>query len=105
MYYRHETYDRDAERHTKRQSYGTDWTHNRATLSARSSVKKVKVAHTRLGLPSVEFRYKPGGRRPLLSVRLAVTLATLKRAATTQFCCLVNRGTMGVNSLPKTVTR
>ena len=22
-----------------------------------------------------------------------------------QFCCLVNRGTMGVNSLPKTVTR
>ena len=22
-----------------------------------------------------------------------------------QFCCLVNRGTMGVNSLPETVTR
>jgi len=26
-------------------------------------------------------------------------------AACYQFCCLVNRGTMGVNSLPKTVTR
>jgi len=35
---------------------------------------------------------------PLLSARPAVTPAT-------QFCCLVNRGTMGVNSLPKTVTR
>ena len=34
----------------------------------------------------------------------AVTPATVKRAAT-NFCCLVNNGTMGVNSLPKTVTR
>ena len=42
---------------------------------------------------------------PLLSARPAVTLATLKRAAIYQFRCLVNRGTMGVNSLPKTVTR
>ena len=41
---------------------------------------------------------------PLLSFRPAVTLATLKRAATS-FFCLVNTGTMGVNSLPKTVTR
>jgi len=40
---------------------------------------------------------KPGGRLPLLSARPAVTPAT-------QFCCLVNRGTMGVSSLPKTVT-
>ena len=38
---------------------------------------------------------------PLLSARPAVTPATLKIAATN----LVNRGTMGVNSLPKTVTR
>ena len=45
--------------------------------------------------------HKPGGRLPLLSARPAVTLATLKRAATN----LVNRGTMGVSSLPKTVTR
>ena len=42
---------------------------------------------------------------PLLSARPADTLVTLKRAATMHSCCLVNRGTMGVNSLPKTVTR
>jgi len=48
--------------------------------------------------------HKPDGRLPLLSSRPAVTLATLKRAAT-NFCCLVNRGTRCVNSLPKTVTR
>ena len=54
----------------------------------------VKVARTRL--PSVRSRAvpgswqpagdvsdKPGGRLPLLSVRPAVTLATLKGAATT----------------------
>ena len=29
--------------------------------------------------------HKPGGRLPLLSARLTVTLATLKRAATMQF--------------------
>jgi len=44
------------------------------------------------------------GRLPLLSARPAVTPATLKRAATS-FAALVNRSTMGVNSLPKTVTR
>jgi len=44
------------------------------------------------------------GRLPLLSPRPAVTLATLKRAAT-KFRCLANRGTIGVNSLPKTVTQ
>jgi len=47
--------------------------------------------------------HKPDGRLPLLSARPAVTTATIKRAAT-NFYCLVNRGTMGVNSLPKTVT-
>jgi len=36
--------------------------------------------------------HKPGGRLLLLSARPAVSLP------------LVNRGTMGVNSLPKTVT-
>ena len=45
-----------------------------------------------------DVSHKPGGRLPLLSARPAVTPAT-------QFCCLVNRGTMGVSSLPKTVTR
>jgi len=32
--------------------------------------------------PSGDVSHKPGGRLPLLSDRLAVTLATLKRAAT-----------------------
>jgi len=50
-----------------------------------------------------DVSHKPGGRLPLLSARPAVTPATLKRPAT-GFRCLVNRGTMGVNSLPKTVT-
>jgi len=54
--------------------------------------------------PAGDVSHKPGGRLPLLSTRPAVTLTTLKRAAT-NFCCLENRGTMGVNSLPKTVTR
>ena len=51
--------------------------------------------------PAGDVSHQPDGRLPLLSTRPAVTPATLKR----QFCCLVNRGTMGVNSLPKTVTR
>ena len=54
--------------------------------------------------PEGDVSHKPGSRLPLLSARTAVTLATLKRAAT-KFRCLVNGGTMGVNSLPKTVTR
>jgi len=48
--------------------------------------------------PAGDLNHKPDGRLPLLSARPAVTPATLKRAAT-NFCCL------GVNSLPKTVTR
>jgi len=52
--------------------------------------------------PAVDVNHKPGGRLPLLSARPAVTPATLKRAA---IPVLLNRGTMGVNSLPKTVTR
>ena len=32
--------------------------------------------------PAVDVSHKPGGRMPLLSARSAVTLATLKRAAT-----------------------
>ena len=52
-----------------------------------------------------DMSHEPSGRLPLLSTRPTVTLATLKRAGCYQFRCLVNRGTMGVNSLPKTVTR
>jgi len=51
-----------------------------------------------------DVSHKPGGRLPLLSARPAVTLATLKEGCC-QFRCLVNRGTMRVNSLPETVTR
>jgi len=54
--------------------------------------------------PAVDVNHKPNGRLPLLSAWPAVTPANLKEGCY-QFCCLVNRGTMGVNSLPKTVTR
>ena len=56
--------------------------------------------------PASDVNHKPGGRLPLLFARPAVTLATLKMAATNFVAwCLVNRGTVGVNSLPKSVTR
>ena len=54
------------------------------------------------------MNHKPDGRLPLLSAKPAITRVTLKRAAANVAACLVNRGTvgmMGVNSLPKTVTR
>jgi len=54
--------------------------------------------------PAGDVSHKPGGRLPLLSARPAVTHATLKEGCY-KFCCLVNRGTMDVNSLPKNVTR
>ena len=50
--------------------------------------------------PAGDVSHEPGGRLPLLSARPAVTPQPCY-----QFCCLVNRGTIGVNSLPKTVTR
>jgi len=51
--------------------------------------------------PAGDLSHKPGGRLPLLSARPAINLATLKRAATNfaVWC------TMGVDSLPKSVTR
>jgi len=54
--------------------------------------------------PAEDVSHKPGGRLPLLSTRPAVTLA-ISIEGCYQFRCLVNRGTMGVSSLPKTVTR
>ena len=53
--------------------------------------REVKVAHTRL--PSVGFR------------SWSRFLAVSPGVGRYQFRCLVNRGMMGVNSLPKTVTR
>jgi len=50
--------------------------------------------------PACDVSHKSDGRLPLLSARPAVT-----PAGCYQFCCFVNRGTMGVNSLPKTVSR
>jgi len=57
--------------------------------------KKVKVTRTRLPMrrvpelilvlcsqPAGDVSHKPGGRLPLLSARPTVTLAALKRAAT-----------------------
>jgi len=49
--------------------------------------------------PAGDVNHKPGGRLPLPSVRPAVTLAPLRGLL--PFRCLVNRDTMGVNSLPK----
>ena len=54
--------------------------------------------------PAGDVSHKPGGRLPLLSARPAVTPCNPYEGCY-QFCCLVNTGTMGVNSLPKTVTR
>jgi len=63
------------------------------TRSTFGLKKKVKVARTRLpsvapelipvlgSQPAGDVNHKPDGRLPLLSARPAVTLATLKRAA------------------------
>ena len=66
------------------------------TLCVRPDlIRKVKVAHYSVterrvseripvlgSQPAGDVSHKPGGRLPLLSARPAVTLATLKRAAT-----------------------
>jgi len=52
--------------------------------------------------PAGNVSHKPGGRLPLLSAR---SYPCNSQEGCYQFCCLVNRGTMGVNSLPKTVSR
>ena len=54
--------------------------------------------------PAGDVSHKPVGRLPLLSARPAVDPRNPYEGCY-QFCCLVNTGTMGVNSLPKTVTR
>jgi len=56
-------------------------------MCERPLVLKVKKVNAELILilgsqPAGDVSHKPGGRLPLLSARPAVTLATLKRAAT-----------------------
>jgi len=84
-------------------------------INGYSKGKKGKVTHTRL--PSVGF----WSRSQFLAVSLQVTWvinpavgchyfppgpqSPSQSVGRYQFCCLVNRGTMDVNSLPKTVTR
>jgi len=64
---------------------------SRGEMTSQSHDKKVKVAHTRLSrVPELipilgsqgDMSHRPGGRLSLLFARPAVTLATLKRAAT-----------------------
>ena len=69
----------------------------RYSITERRVPELIPVVGSR---PAGDVSHKPRGRLPLLSARPAVTLATCY-----QFRSLVNRGTMGVNSLPKTVTR
>ena len=79
-------------------------------------VKKVKVAHTRL--PSVGFCSWSRFFAVSLQVKWVINLAVgchyfppglqlppQPLRGLLPICCLVNRGTVGVNSLPKTVTR
>ena len=54
--------------------------------------------------PAGDVSQKPRGRLPLLSARPAVTPRNPQKGCY-QFRCLVNRDTIGVSSLPKTVTR
>ena len=57
--------------------------------------------------PADNVSHKPDGRLPLLSATPTVTLAAFKRASSMQPILLFgeHRRTMGVNSLPNTVTR
>ena len=54
--------------------------------------------------PAGDVSHKPGGRLSLL-LRQACSYPRNPSEGCYQFHCFVNRGTMGVNSLPKTVTR
>ena len=52
--------------------------------------------------PAGDVSHKPGGRLPLLPPGLQLPPQPLRGLV--PICCLVNRDTMGVNSLPKTAT-
>ena len=78
--------------------------------SCHLKCKKVKVAHTQL--PSAWFRSWSQFSlqvtwviNPAITFRQAHSHPGNPQEGCYQFRCLVNRGMMGVNSLPKTVTR
>ena len=75
-------------------TYGVKGKGSRYSITERGVSELIPVLGSQ---PAGDVNHKPDGRLPLLSAWPVVTHATLKRAAT--------RGTMGVNSLPKTVTR
>ena len=79
----------------------TRWTYKDQHASSIKFIviKKVKVAHTRL--PRVGFQ----SSSRFLAVSQQVAWIINPTVDCHQFCCLVNRGTMGVNNLPKTVTQ
>ena len=55
--------------------------------------------------PTGDVSHKPGGREAATTYRQACSYPRNPYEGFCQFCCLVNRGTMGVNRLPKTATR
>ena len=68
-----------------------------ASISASEHL--ISKFHGMLSLKQRRRQRGVGGGAAITFHQASVTPATLK------FCCLVNRGTMGVNSLPETVTR
>ena len=101
---------------------GPDWHHLANTIkrSARGGDAALKgkgypfsIAERRVpelipvlgSQPAGDVSYKSGGRLPLLFARPAVTLATLEMVATNFAVWSTETRCMGVNSLPKTVTR
>jgi len=54
--------------------------------------------------PAGDMSHTPDGRGAI-TFRQACSYPRNPQEGCYQFCCFVNRGTMGVNSLPKTVTR
>ena len=75
---------------------------NRSWISLLKGKGSLELIPVLCSQPAGDVSHKPGGRLPLLSARPEVILA---KEDCYQFCYLVNRGRVGVDSLPKTVTR
>jgi len=78
----------DRQRYTERQRQTDRQTHKQNIIKSKGrpysiNERRVPELIPVLGSqPAGDVSHKPGGRPPLLSARTAVTLATLKRAAT-----------------------